>query len=205
MIEYICGQLKEKNPATVIIEINGIAYKLFIPLSTYEKLPENGSVLLFTSLVIHGGISSSNELRIYGFSSKEERQFFQFLCSVTRVGPLLALRILSGSSISNIKKAIISEDIKVLSKIKGVGVKTAQRIIMELKDSFKDFEITTPDTEEVTLIKNTAVTEAVLVLIALGYNRNIAEKTVKNILQKQLPEISTEIIVKQALKESQYE
>lgn len=202
MIEYICGQLKEKNPATAIIDINGIAYKLFIPLSTYEKLPEKGPVSLFTTLVIHGGISSSGELRIYGFISKEERQFFQLLCSVTRVGPLVALRILSGSSIYNIKQAIISEDIKFLSRIKGVGLKTAQRIIMELKDSLKDFEITTTAT---TTIKNIAVTEAILVLNALGYPRNIAEKIVRQVLQKPLSEISTETLVKQALKETQYE
>ena len=202
MIEYICGQLKEKNPAVAIIEINSIAYKLFIPLSTYEKLPEKGPVSLFTTLVIHGGMSSSVELRMYGFISKEERQFFQILCSVTRVGPLVALRILSGSSIYNIKQAIISEDIESLSKIKGVGVKTAQRIIMELKDSLKDFEIITTS---VTPIKNIAVTEAILVLTALGYQRNIAEKTVKQVLQKPLSEISTETLVKQALKESQYE
>jgi len=202
MIEYICGQLKEKNPAIAIIDVNGIAYKLFIPLSTYEKLPEKGPVSLFTTLVIHGGTSSSGELRIYGFSSKEERQFFQLLCSVTRVGPLMALRILSGSSIYDIKQAIISEDIDFLSKIKGVGVKTAERIIMELKNSLKNLEIITTAT---TPIKNIAVTEAILVLTALGYHRNIAEKTVKQVLQKPLSEISTETLVKQALKESQYE
>jgi len=198
MIEYISGELKEKNPAAAVIDINGIAYKLFIPYSTYEKLPAKGTVSLFTVLIVQGGMQSTGELRLYGFISREERQLFQLLCSVTRVGPLLALRILSGSSVKEIKNAIVSENANFLSRIKGVGLKTAQRIIIELKESFKGWEVTElTKTDD----KSSIITEAVLVLVALGYQRNLAEKAIREALQKPLTEISTETLVKQVLKE----
>lgn len=197
MIEYISGELVEKNAATAVVDIHGIAYKLFIPFSTYEKLPAKGSVSLFTSLVVQGGMQSTGELRLYGFISKEERQLFQFLCSVTRIGPLLALRILSGSSVNVIKNAIVSENADFLSRIKGVGLKTAQRIIIELKDAFKGWAATgLSKTDDKSLI----ATEAVLVLVALGYQRHIAEKSVREALQAPLAEISIETLVKYALK-----
>lgn len=198
MIEYISGELKEKNPAAAVVDINGIAYKLFIPYSTYEKLPAKGTVSLFTVLIVQGGMQSTGELRLYGFISREERQLFQLLCSVTRVGPLLALRILSGSSVKEIKNAIVSENANFLSRIKGVGLKTAQRIIIELKESFKGWEVTElTKTDD----KSSIITEAVLVLVALGYQRNLAEKAIREALQKPLTEISTETLVKQVLKE----
>ncbi|MBI5777958.1 MAG: Holliday junction branch migration protein RuvA [Planctomycetes bacterium] len=197
MIEYISGELKEKNPAAAVIDINGIAYKLFIPYSTYEKLPAKGAVTLFTSLIVQGGMQSTGELKLYGFVSREERQVFQLLCSVTRVGPLLALRILSGSSVGEIKNAIVSENADFLSKIKGVGLKTAQRIIIELKDSFKDWNVTGVTKAD---DNGSVATEAVLALVALGYQRNLAEKSVREALQKPMAEISTEILVKQVLK-----
>jgi len=197
MIEYISGELKEKNPATAVLDINGIAYRLFIPYSTYEKLPANGKVSLFTSLVIQGGMQSAGELKLYGFISREERQVFQLLCSVTRVGPLLALRILSGSSVNEIKSSIVSENAAILSQIKGVGLKTAQRIIIELKDSFKGWKLT--ESEE-TAERSSVATEAVLVLVALGYQRGAAEKSVREVLQKSLPEVSTEVLVRHVLK-----
>jgi Holliday junction DNA helicase RuvA len=201
MIEYLIGELKEKNPATAVVEVNGIGYKLFIPFSTYEKLPQNGRVMLFTDPILHGGLQSAGELRLYGFISKEERQFFQLLCSVTRVGPLLALRIISGDSIAHIKHAIISDNVKLLARIKGVGDKTAQRIVLELKESIKDITVVEPITPEVSS-RNVAITEAILVLTALGYPRLIAEKSVRQALQKPLSEFSTEILVKQVLKET---
>lgn len=198
MIEYISGELKEKNPGAAVLDINGIAYRVLIPYSTYEKLPAQGRVSLFTILIVQGGMQSTGELRLYGFISREERQIFQLLCSVTRVGPLLALRILSGSSVNDIKSAIVSENTAFLSRIKGVGLKTAQRIIIELKDAFKGWEAT----ESIkTSGQNSIITEAVLVLVALGYQRNSAEKSVREVMRKALPEISTEILVKHVLKE----
>ena len=198
MIEYISGELKEKNPAAAVLDINGIAYRLLIPYSTYEKLPAKGVVSLFTVLIVQGGMQTTGELRLYGFISREERQVFQLLCSVTRVGPLLALRILSGSSVNEIKNSIVSENSAFLSRIKGVGLKTAQRIIIELKDAFKGWELT----ESIDMAGRSSIsTEAVLVLVALGYQRSLAEKSVREVLQKPLPEISTEILVKQVLKE----
>ncbi|MDI6732638.1 MAG: Holliday junction branch migration protein RuvA [Planctomycetota bacterium] len=198
MIEYISGELKSKSPATAIIELNGIAYRLYIPHSTYEKLPDKGIVSFYTDLVIHSGMQGPGELRIYGFYSKEERQVFQLLCSVTRVGPLLALRILSGSSIAQIKHAVVSNDVDFLSRIKGVGNKTAQRIGIELKEAFADLEISGEPVK--TTEQSTVITEAVLVLVALGYQRNIAEKSVRQILQKPITELTTENIVKEVLK-----
>jgi Holliday junction DNA helicase RuvA len=197
MIEYISGELKGKNPGAAVLDINGIAFRLLIPYSTYEKLPSKGVVSLFTILIIQGGMQSAGELKLYGFISREERQVFQLLCSVTRVGPLLALRILSGSSVNEIKNSIVSENSAFLSRIKGVGLKTAQRIIIEIKDAFKGWELT----ESIDMAGRSSIsTEAVLVLVALGYQRSLAEKSVREVLQKELPEISTEILVKHVLK-----
>lgn len=197
MIEYISGQLKQKSPATAVIEMNGIAYRLLIPSSTYEKLPESGNITLFTNLVVSGGMQSAGDLKLFGFITRDERQMFQMLCSVTRIGPLLALRMLSGATVNQIKQAIVSENINFLGKIKGVGDKTAQRIILELKDSIKSSVI--PGIT-MTPTENTAVTEAILVLNALGYQRAQAEKVIKQALEKQLPEVTTEALVKYALK-----
>lgn len=197
MIEYITGQLKQKSPATAVVEINGIAYKLFIPASTYDKLPECGNVTLFTDLVISGGMQSANELKLFGFFAQEERQLFQMLCSVTRIGPLLALRILSGAAVNQIKQAIVSEDLSFLGRIKGVGEKTAQRIVMELKDSIKSFTALEPSMRQT---NNVAVTEAILVLGALGYQRGFAENAVRQALTKSPLEITTETLVRLALK-----
>jgi len=197
MIEYISGELKDKNPAAAVLDVNGIAYKLFIPYSTYEKLPAQGPVSLFTILIVQGGMQSTGELRLYGFISREERQVFQLLCSVTRVGPLLALRMLSGASVNEIKNSIVSENTDFLSRIKGVGLKTAQRIIIELRDSFKNWELTESTK---TAERSSIVTEAVLVLVALGYQRGSAEKSVREVLQKSQSEVSTEILVKHVLK-----
>ncbi|MEW6027142.1 MAG: Holliday junction branch migration protein RuvA [Planctomycetota bacterium] len=196
MIEYISGKLKEKNPAAAVVDINGIAYRLLIPSSTYEKLPDSGTVSLFTCLIVQGGMQSAGEPKLYGFASREERQVFQLLCGVTRVGPLLSLRILSGSSAGQIKNAIVSENADFLSRIKGVGLKTAQRIIIELKESLKGWEAEPSKAAD----NGSIITEAILVLAALGYQRNTAEKLIREIVRQPLAEISTEILVKEALK-----
>jgi len=218
MIEYITGQIKQKSPANAVVEINGIAYRLLIPASTYEKLSDSGNVTLYTSLIISGGMQTAGEFKLFGFFTQEERQLFQMLCSVTRIGPLLALRMLSGASVNQIKQAIASDNLAFLARIKGVGDKTAQRIVLELKDTIKSATILEPGTMA---SSNFAITEAILVLAALGYQRSQAEKCIKEAIDtlrysientgipsgnperdKKIPDLTTETLVKYALKHS---
>ena len=218
MIEYITGQIKQKSPANAVVEINGIAYRLLIPASTYEKLSDSGNVTLYTSLIISGGMQTAGEFKLFGFFTQEERQLFQMLCSVTRIGPLLALRMLSGAPVNQIKQAIASDNLAFLARIKGVGDKTAQRIVLELKDTIKSATILEPGTMA---SSNFAITEAILVLAALGYQRSQAEKCIKEAIDtlrysientgipsgnperdKKIPDLTTETLVKYALKHS---
>jgi Holliday junction DNA helicase RuvA len=199
MFDYFIGQIKSKNPAAAVLETNGIAFRFLIPITTYEKLPASGQVKLFAHLAVQGGMGAT-EINLYGFAAAEERQMFQLLLTVTRVGPSMALRIVSGASVSQTCQAIISDNTRFLAKIKGVGEKTAQRIIMELKETINTrFPMTqstiTPASEQ------TAVTDAILALVSLGYQRVTAEKSVKETIKTLEPTASTEDIVRKALKQ----
>lgn len=197
MFDYFIGAIKSKNPASAVLEVNGIAFRFMIPVTTYEKLPASGEAKIFADLAVQGGMQSP-EIKLYGFATAEERQMFQLLLSVNRVGPSMALRIISGGSPQQISQAILSDNIRFLSKIKGVGEKTAQRIIMELKETISvRFPMT--QTALMQAPDQTAVTDAILALVALGYQRTVAEKSVKEVLISLSPRSSTEDIVRKAL------
>ncbi len=133
MYDFIHGNLAYKNPTTVTIETNGIGYKIHIPLSTFEKISNKEKVKLHTKLAIR-----DDEIKIYGFYSLEERDLFNLLLSVNGVGSSVALTILSSSSISQFERYVVNNDPKSLQRIKGIGKKTAERIILELKESIKN-------------------------------------------------------------------
>ncbi|MFH1226957.1 MAG: Holliday junction branch migration protein RuvA [Planctomycetota bacterium] len=197
MFDYFVGQIKSKNPAAAVLEVNGIAFKLMIPLSTYEVLPASGQVKLFSHLAISGGMGAT-EIGLYGFSTGDERQLFQLLMMVTRVGPSMALRIVSGASVQQTCRAIMSDDVKFLARIKGVGEKTAQRIIMELKETVSTRlpmgqDTFAPSTDQ------SAAADAILAMVSLGYQRITAEKNVKDAIKLLGPKSSTEEIVRKAL------
>ena len=193
MLDYIRGRVVSKSPTRLILEVAGIGYLLHIPLSTFEKIPNHGEVTILTQLFIR-----EDQVKMFGFATVEERDLFQLLLSVNGIGPNMAITILSGSTVEDIKRAVINEDAKALEKIKGVGKKTAERIILELKETIK--EITTSISTGMDVQQKALVSDAVMALISLGYGRSIAEKAVSDAAKKLQTIDNIEVLVREALK-----
>lgn len=191
MITHIRGRLTEKNPDHVVVECNGLGYHLHISLQTFSAIPEKEEIKLFTHLVIREDAHS-----LYGFHSKTEREIFKLLISVSGVGPSTAITMLSSMDTQQIQQAIASEDVSRIKSVKGIGIKTAQRVIVDLRDKIlKSYEIP----EDFTPSDNTIKTEALSALEVLGFARKRIEKVIQVILQDS-PGISLEELIKQALK-----
>ncbi len=192
MFDFIYGNIAYKNPTTAIIETNGIGYKLHIPLSTFEKISDNEKVKLYTKLAIR-----DDEIKIYGFYSLEERDLFNLLLSVNGVGSNVALTILSSSSISQFERYVVSNEPKSLQRIKGIGKKTAERIILELKETIKSV---LPDSKPSTETKDIAIiSDAIMAMISLGYARPEAEKAVNKACDNIDVTEGVEVLIKEAL------
>lgn len=193
MLDYIRGRVVNKSPTRIVLEVSSIGYLLHIPLSTFEKIPDQGEVILHTQLFIR-----DDQVKVFGFATEEERGLFQLLLSVTGIGPNTAINILSGSAVDDIKQAVIMEDAKALEKIKGVGKKTSERIVLELKERIKEIATTLPsglDSKQKTLIA-----DAVMALISLGYGRVVAEKAVSEAARRLQTVDNIEVLVREALK-----
>jgi len=191
MITHIRGKLVEKNPTYAIIECNGVGYFLHISLNTFSKIPDSEAVLLFTHLYIREDAHT-----LFGFADKTEREIFKLLISVSGVGPSIARTMLSSMTTDQIQQAIASEDIPTIQSVKGIGAKTAQRVIIDLKDKI----LKTYDLKEDSInTSNTIKEEALSALEVLGFTRKQVEKMVQKILRES-PTITLENIIKQALK-----
>ena len=191
MYEYIRGTIVEINPASIIIETNGIGYFVKISLNTYSQL--NGKKE--TLLVLHQVVREDAHI-LYGFSDKSERELFRNLISVNGVGPNTAIMILSSLNADELVAAVTTENITVLKAVKGIGVKRAQRIIIDLKDKL----IKLPESDQILLsTDNTIRNESLSALVMLGFVKKDAEKTVSKILLEQKG-ITVEGVIKQALK-----
>lgn len=191
MITQIRGRLVEKNPTEVVIDCNGVGYLLHISLNTFSSLPDNENVLLYTHLSIREDAHT-----LYGFINKTEREVFKLLISVSGVGPSIARTMCSSMTSEEIQNAIASENVRLIQAVKGIGAKTAQRVIVDLKDKIlKTFDI---DAISVAT-SNTNKDEALSALEVLGYNRKQSEKIV-NAIVKEDAEASVETIIKSALK-----
>ncbi len=191
MITHLRGKLVEKNPTYVIVECNGIGYYAHISLNTYSKLPDNEAVFLHTYLSIK---EDSNTL--YGFVEKIEREIFKLLISVSGVGPSTARTMLSSMSTEEIQQAIASGDAVKIQSVKGIGTKTSQRVIIDLKDKI----LKTYGMDEVSVSQNnTNKEEALTALEVLGFTRKQSEKVVDRILRDDML-ISVAGLIKQALK-----
>jgi len=181
MIEYIKGILSEKEVTRVAIEAHGVGYNISIPLSTYEKLPEIGSNLL---LHIHYLVREDAH-KLYGFLSKTEREMFRHLIGITKIGPKVALSVLSGISVNDLVNCINSGDSSRLEKIPGVGQKTAQRLLMELKG--KVGPASAYGVSESSLTVNSANLkirdEAFAAMVSLGYNDKQVQKAFTRVEQ----------------------
>lgn len=166
MVFYISGIVKEKAPTTVIIEVNGVGIELRIPLSTFEKLPTAGQpCTLFTHLYLS---LNQDEIRLYGFSTLAEKTLFIRLISISGIGPKIALSVISSMSVNMVIKAILTAEDGLLSKVPGIGKKTAQRIIIELKDNIAQVMESLDTSEQPDAEHSFAEVEKAL--IALGYN-----------------------------------
>jgi Holliday junction DNA helicase RuvA len=197
MITFLDGKLISALPTQAIVDVSGIGYEVFIPLSSYDKLPAVGQPI---RILTHLAVREDAHV-LYGFMTAPERDLFRLLVNnVSGIGPKLALAVLSGMSVNNFKAAVVNSDVISLSKISGLGKKTAERIILELKDKLgvaaaweaaSAIHAPTPEQEQ--------ANEAVLALIALGYKQVEAHKAVRD-LQEKGEAKSAEELVKLALK-----
>lgn len=191
MITQIRGRLVEKNPTYVVVDCSGVGYLLHISLQTYSSLPDEEAVQLYTHLSIREDAHT-----LYGFYSKTEREVFRLLISVSGVGPSIARTMLSSMTSEEIQNAIASENVAIIQSVKGIGAKTAQRVIVDLRDKI----LKTFDIDEVSVeANNTSKEEALSALEVLGFNRKQSDKVVSAIL-KDSPEDSVELLIKKALK-----
>jgi Holliday junction DNA helicase RuvA len=196
MIAFLKGRLVHKDPAHVIIEVNGVGYQVAISLQTYSEIKDQENILLFTHLQVR-----EDAHVLFGFSNETERKLFQQLISVNGIGPSTAIVMLSYMNSNELKTAIAKEDVATLQSIKGIGSKTAQRVIIELKDKLRK-----ESWEETSTLSggphNTLRNEALSALLTLGLPKAAAEKSVDAILKKSGNTVTLEDLVKQALKNS---
>ncbi|WP_316735265.1 Holliday junction branch migration protein RuvA [Pedobacter aquatilis] len=192
MYAYIDGKLTFKNPAYVVIEAGGIGYHINISLNTYSSLAETERCKLYTWLHV-----KEDGHTLYGFADEGERRLFLHLISVSGIGPNTGRMILSSITPTEIQAAIVNADYPLIQRIKGLGAKTAQRLVLELQDKLKkegvDSLISVPQ-------HNTVKDEALSALVMLGFAKQTAEKTIDQILKVTEGTLSVEQLIKQALK-----
>jgi Holliday junction DNA helicase RuvA len=191
MITQVRGRLVEKNPTEVVVDCNGVGYLLHISLNTFSSLPADENVVLYTHLSIREDAHT-----LFGFISKTEREVFKLLISVSGVGPSIARTMLSSMTSEEIQQAIASENVPVIQSVKGIGLKTAQRVIVDLKYKI----LKNIDIDQVSLAEsNTNKEEALSALEVLGFQRKHSNKIVSAIL-KEKPDSTVENIIKLSLK-----
>ncbi|MBM1105990.1 Holliday junction branch migration protein RuvA [Aurantibacter crassamenti] len=191
MIHHLKGKLIEKNPTHLIVECGGVGYFVNISLNTFSKIPDSESVQVYTHLQV-----KEDSHTLFGFAEKSEREIFRLLLSVSGIGSSTARTMLSSLAPIQIRDAIATGDVATIQSIKGIGAKTAQRVILDLKDKIlKIYNI-----DEVSLSSNnTNRDEALSALEVLGFVRKQAEKAVDKVLGQE-PTLSVEETIKQALK-----
>lgn len=193
MIAFLKGKLVHKEPTFVILDVNGVGYQVTISLHTFSEIKEKESIQLSTFLQVR-----EDAHILYGFSSNEEKTMFQNLISVNGVGPSTAMVALSYLSASEMHQAITHENVAALQAVKGIGGKTAQRIILELKDKLRKEPL--GESSLGTIKHNTVMQEALTALMTLGIGKATAEKSIDTVLKKSGNTISLEELVKRALK-----
>lgn len=195
MIVYLDGRITHKDPTYLIVEVGGIGYQVKVSLATYGKLKDVEKAKVFTYFHV-----KEDAHTLYGFFDTLEKQLFTDLISVNGVGPSTALMVLSSLSPDELRQAIINEDIRIIQAVKGIGAKTAQRLVLELKDKMKKESWVEDADKNLSITKSNSIRqEALSALVTLGFNRTVAEKNI-DILLKKNPPISLEELIKQALK-----
>jgi Holliday junction DNA helicase RuvA len=194
MISFVRGKPVETSPTSVVVEINNFGVEVLIPLSTYEKLADKEEVILLTHLYVR-----EDALTLYGFASAEERTLFQDLLSISGIGPRLALGILSSCKVLDFYKYIASGDEHALVRIKGLGKKTAQRVLIDLKEKALAKAEHISISEQKTAMDSTTVEEAMLAMMSLGFSRNEAEQALARAASGMDQNCSVEDLLKAAL------
>lgn len=196
MIAYVEGKLVHKEFAHVIIDTGGLAYEVRISLHTHNTLPGGEKCRLFTHLHI-----KEDAHTLFGFTGTDEKKLFLDLLSISGVGPNTALTVLSAMSPDEVRKAIVGEEVRTIQKVKGIGAKTAQRIILELKDKFRKEGVEGMTADNLSPVQhNLAKEEALTALVTLGFAKSAAEKTLDGIIKKASGTPTVEELIKLALK-----
>src|SRR5437773_10043900 len=191
MIAYLAGRLAESAPTHVVIDCGGVGYSVFIPLSSYDELPAKGSEVKL--LTYHHVNAQDATQQLFGFATTDEREMFLLLISISGIGPRLACNILSSASISSLRHAIAAGDIGTLSSLRGIGKKTAERLIVELKDKVGiEAKPGAPH--------DPRLADAVLALVSLGYKQTDAHKAVTAVAGPLGAKASVEELVRAALR-----
>jgi Holliday junction DNA helicase RuvA len=199
MITYLHGTLVESLPTQITVEVGGIGYEVLIPLSSYDRLPPpNSPIKILTHLVVR-----EDAHLLFGFTTSEERDLFRLLIQhVSGIGPKTALSVLSGSSVPAFKGAVVNGEVKILSQIRGVGKKTAERIIVDLKDRIGIAGAWEAASAKHALsAEEQKINDAVLALISLGYKQIEAHKSIRAAAQKLGNQAEVEILVREALRQ----
>ena len=197
MIGYIEGKLSVKTPVLIVIDVGGVGYEMHISLTTYNQINKIGEKQkIFTYLYVR-----EDKLELYGFAAEDEKGFFKTLISISGIGPSVAIRILSAIKADRFKAAVINEDVGILTTIPGIGKKTAQRIIVELKDKIgilteKESAYLAGKSPE----ERSVIDDSISALVSLGYSRAIAQKAVDKVLAETKEEIKIEDLIRKSLK-----
>jgi len=193
LYDHIAGELVRKDLTQAVLRTGGVGYEIAIPVSTFERLPSSGDVMLFTHLAVR-----ENDWSLYGFATEDERELFRILVGTRGIGPASALAIMSGSSVEEFVRAVLEEDFEALSRIRGVGKKTARRIVADIKEEVETFaQRMTAGAATV----DTSVRDAVMALVSLGLPRSVARKRAESARRKH-PHADVEEMVREVLRES---
>ena len=190
MITQIIGRLVEKNPTQVVIDCNGVCYAVNISLHTFSQINDGENIKLYTHLQVR-----EDSHTLFGFNTTIERSVFLLLISVSGIGSSIARMMLSSLEPLQIQRAIISDDLNTIKSVKGIGLKTAQRVLIELKDKMLNLQV---EGEIQNFGNNTIKDEALSALEVLGYTRKQSERILDSIIQS-VPESSVEELIKEAL------
>ena len=196
MIAYVNGTVVYKDPAFAIIDVNGLGYEVRISLQTYTSLPELGERC---KLVTFLNIREDAHI-LYGFWGNEEKKLFLDLIGISGVGPSTALVMLSSFSASEIRQGIIDEDLRLIQSIKGIGSKTAQRVILELKDKIRKEDMLSTGIKTPESSSGTVKSEALAALVTLGIPKATAEKSLDAIIKREGHSVTVENLIKLALR-----
>lgn len=195
MIAFLNGILVDKTPSVVTLNVHGVGYEVLISLSTYDRLPHTGETC---RLLVHHHVREDAQI-LFGFAQIEEKRMFERLTGVNGVGPKMALSVLSGMTANELITAIANGDVKRLSAVHGIGKKTAERIIMELRDKIDPLEALAGRDSGADSVRNTMLRDAVMALGALGFAQDQARKMVQSAFDADSTVTDTEVLLRRAL------